>query len=152
MLKKCKYFFLLTAVLCLVSVSGAEAVDRHKVYLNTIGGFCGSYIYTSYAYIGATADAFTKDIYTPAQVKVMMEETVGILDNLMSLLASVRNTNVAPSDRQFIDSMVEVLELLKIEARALATFTQTRKQDDVQRYDRAREEAWPKIKKILGIN
>ena len=122
-----------------------------NIYLETVGGFSGSYIYTTYAYIGATADAYAKDIYPASQVKVMMDEKVQMIKNLVTQLQAVQATNIVAEDKQFISSMIEILTLLQVEAESLASFASTNDQADVERYDQARKQAWPKIKKLLGI-
>lgn len=130
---------------------GWAASSEDNVYLETIGGFSGSYIYTSYAYIGTAADAYAKDIYPASQVKTMMDEKVHMLDNLMQLLQKVRGTNIVDNDKIFLDSMIEILVLLKTEAEALAAFTSSNNPADMERYEQSRKAAWPKIKKLLGI-
>jgi len=129
----------------------AQAEPDAHVYLETIGGLGGSYIYMIYAYIGVTADAYSRDIYEGEQIKVMMDETVNMLNTLMNLLRKVERTDVVASDKVFIDSMIEVFLLLKDEAHALATYAVSKDPADVERYDQARKTVWPKIKQLLGI-
>ena len=69
------------------------------------------------------------------QISVLLFEIVGL---------------IVP-DKQFVESMVEIFGLLKIEASALATFAATNNPADVEKYDQARKQAWPKIKALLGI-
>ena len=136
-------------VLCSPSVSPAATEDN--IYLETVGGFSGSYIYLSYAYIGVTADAFSKDLYQGSQVKVMMDETVSMFNHLKKQLHRVMNTNIVEEDRLFVQSMIEVLDLLKAEAEALSDFAVSNDKADLERYEGARKRAWPKIKQLLGI-
>jgi len=129
----------------------AEGAPEDNVYLEAIGGFGGSYMYMTYAYIGVTADAYSKDIYTASQVKVMMEETVGMLQKLVKTLQTIRATNIVDSDKNYLDSMIEVYNLLKLEAESLAAFVSSNDRTDVEKYEQARKQAWPRIKKLLGI-
>ncbi|MEW6262972.1 MAG: hypothetical protein AB1641_07825 [Thermodesulfobacteriota bacterium] len=144
--------FLITLILGLVIPASLPAASEDNIYLETIGAFSGSYIYTSYAYIGSAADAFAKDIYPASQIKAMMDEKVHILDNLSQMLQKVRSTNIADNDKVFLDAIMEILGLLKTEADALSAFATSKDPSEMERYDQARKKAWPKIKKLLGIN
>jgi hypothetical protein len=138
---------LLTLPLCFPASSHADS----NVYLETVGGFGGSYIYMTYAYIGVTADAYSEDIYQAEQVQIMMDETVGMLNNLIGMLQKVRDTDIVDNDKRFIDDMIEVLGLLKREAQALSTYAASKDPEDIKKYDEARKEVWPRIKQLLGI-
>ncbi|MFH1136648.1 MAG: hypothetical protein V1816_11265 [Pseudomonadota bacterium] len=122
------------------------------VYLETIAGFCGSYLLTSYGYIATTADAYAKDLYPAGQVKFMMENTISNLTSVAGHLQRVKATNIAESDKKFVDSVLEVLDVLKLEAESLAAVTSSKNQADVEKFDQASEQAWQKIKKLLKIN
>lgn len=152
MLKRPLIIFLLSISLFVLLTGATVQASEQSIYLEAIGGFSGSYIYTSYAYIGATADAYAKDIYTAGQVKTMMDEKSKIIFHLIDMLNKVRNTNIVENDKIFIDSMIEILELLKVEADALSAFASSNNPADVEKYDVARKKAWPKIKQLLGIN
>ena len=147
-------FRLMCLVLLAVAAlqSPAQAKSDGALYLETIGGFGGSYIYLSYAYIGATADAYAKNIYPASQVKTMMEEKVSMIKHLAEMLHQVQNTNIEENDKQFVASMLDILDLLRQEAESLAAFAESNNPSDVERYEDARKKAWPKIKKLLGIN
>ena len=129
----------------------AAGQSDSNIYLETVGGFGGSYIYMTYAYIGVTADAFSKNIYQANQVKVMMDETVSMLNNLTKMMSKVQATNIVDNDKAFVDSMIEVLGLLKVEAESLSSFAASSDPADVEKYDAARKQVWPKIKSLLGI-
>ena len=128
----------------------AQADDA--LYLQTIGGLVGPYVYTSYAYIGATADAFAKDLYPASQVKTMMDEQVKMINHLLDMIQKVQATKIAENDRKFLGHMLEVLELLKSEAQSLSAFAVSKNPQDLEKYDQARKTVWPKIKNTLGIN
>jgi hypothetical protein len=128
----------------------APAADE-KTYLETIAGFGGIYIYMTYAYIGVAADAYSKDIYEAEHIKNMMEETVNMLNNLTQLLAKVQATDLSAEDKEFVQDLVHVMGLLKIESESLAAFAVSNDPADVARYEEARKKAWPEISKLLGM-
>ena len=153
MKKKNLIFKTITAIFVgfLMVASAATARANDEVYLKTIGGFGGSYVYMTYAYIGVTADAFSKNIYKPDQVKVMMDESVTMIDNLMELLTKVQGTDIVDDDKAFVGAMLEILNLLKSEAQALSAFSISQNPADVEKYDQARKDVWPQIKQLLKI-
>ncbi|MDY6852701.1 MAG: hypothetical protein SV487_11600 [Thermodesulfobacteriota bacterium] len=141
----------LAIILVLFIPVGSTAAPENNVYLEAIGGFGGSYMYMTYAYIGVTADAYSKNIYPAGQVKAMMDETVKMLRKLVKSLGRVRTTNIVESDRKYIDSMIEIFDLLRLEAEALSAFASSNDRADVEKYDQARKKVWPRIKRLLGI-
>ncbi|MFH1092155.1 MAG: hypothetical protein V1742_11365 [Pseudomonadota bacterium] len=142
---------IILVVLSLFVTPLSSSASDENVYIDAIGALSGSYLYMAYAYIGVTADAYSKNIYPASQVKLMMEEKVNFLDKLMQRLQQVQATNLAPKDKQFVESMIEIFGLLKTEAQSLAAFAATNSPTDVEKYDLARKQAWPKIKILLGI-
>lgn len=149
--KTFQLFFCILLILILIFPATTEAKSDETVYIETIGVFGGIYIYTTYAYIGTTADAFSKDIYDAGQVKSMMDEKINMLNNLEAMLLRVQATNMAPADKKFIASMLDIIGLLRQEASALSEFVNTKDEADAEKYDQARKAAWLKIKKLLGM-
>jgi hypothetical protein len=133
-----------------LGMAGPAAADE-KLFLETIGGFCGNYIYTTYAYIGAVADLYAKDMYPASEVKVMMDQNVQMIDKLSVQLELVRDANISDNDRKFIINLIDILSLLKSEAEGLSAFTASKSPDDLDRYDQARKKVYPKMKKLLGM-
>ena len=148
-----KGLFALIIACCLtLSFTAAARGEDSIIYLETIAGFCGSYLLTSYGYIATTADAYAKDLYPANQVKFMMENTISNLTTVSGHLQRVKATNIADSDKKFVDSVIDVLNVLKLEAESLIAVTSSKNQADVERFDQASEQAWQKIKKLLKIN
>ncbi|MEW5723000.1 MAG: hypothetical protein AB1896_07835 [Thermodesulfobacteriota bacterium] len=143
--------FLLILLLAWVSPAGAPASDDN-VYIDTIGALSGSYIYMTYGYIGVVADAYSKDLYEAGQIKHMMEEKVTFINKLVQSLRQVQGTNLAQTDREFIEAMIEILDLLKQEAESLAAFATSNDPAEVEHFDQVRQEAWSQIKKVFGVN
>lgn len=148
--KKALMVWIMTLVLVLTAPAVIPAASE-DIYLETIGGLGGSQMYITYAYIGVTADAYSKEIYPAGQVKAMMGQTKDMLRKVLPLLRSVQQTGLEESDREFLNSMIEVYGLLETEAEALSAFVSSHEKKDLERYDQARKEAWPKIKKLLGL-
>ena len=109
--------FLISALVLLTVPVNSPAQQDNNVYLEAIGGFLGSHMYTTFAYIGVTADAYAKEIYPASKVKFEMEYTANSLKELIGKLKRVQATNLAESDKKYIKSAVEVFEVLLEEAQ-----------------------------------
>ncbi len=135
---------------------GAEksaAQEREALHLNTIGAFSAGFALQSYGYIGVLADALSKNIYPPDLVISMLTETTNYLRNINTQLQKYQNNAlVAPGDRKFISSMMEIVTQLIAEADALSSFAKTKSADDLKRFEEARKNAWKNIKKTFGMN
>ncbi len=116
-----------------------------------IGALSGAHVYTTYGYVGTVADAYAHDVYKADKVQELMKEVVGLSDVSIKQLKAVRNGNLVESDKKVIDDVVEVYTLLKEEAQALSDYTKSKDKDDLQKFEKARTSAWPKIKTVLGI-
>ena len=140
------------------SASGGQEKDslaqqKDMLHLNTIGAFSAGFVLQSYGYIGVLADALSKGVYAPDLVRSMLSETISYLRNVNTQLKQYQNnTLVSASDRKFMVSMIEIVDLLIEEASALSSFAQSKNADDLKRFEEARKNAWKNIKKTFGMN
>ena len=152
------------ALLAVVSMTGQVRAQEKKAAeepksevaktddrLVCIGALAGAHIYTTYGYVGGVADAYAHDVYKAEKVQDLMKEVVGLADVSIKQLKTVRNGNLAEADKKVLDDVVEVYGLLQEEARALSDYTKSKDKEDLQKFERARIAAWPKIKGVLGI-
>lgn len=116
-----------------------------------IGALAGAHIYTTYGYVGGVADAYANNVYKAEKVQDLMKEVIGLADVSVKQLKTVRNGNLVEADKKVLDDVVEVYGLLQEEARALSDYTKSKNNDDLQKFEKARTAAWPKIKVVLGI-
>jgi hypothetical protein len=58
---------------------------------------------------------------------------------------------IAPGDLEFIAAIMEIINYLIAEAEALSSFTETKSDNDLRRYDEARGNAWKAIKKTFKV-
>ncbi|MDR2422444.1 MAG: hypothetical protein LBE01_03615, partial [Deltaproteobacteria bacterium] len=80
--------------------------------------------------------------------------TVTFLNNANHQLTLYQDKNfqISPADQQFINGISEVIKHLVDEAESLAAFAKNRKQEDLERFEASRKDAWAGIKKTLGVN
>ncbi len=142
---------LTAAALALVLTAPAPAnAQAANPYLEAIGALMAAQLYTAFTYIGVTADAYAKGVYKAKQVRAMMNEAEGMLNNVAGVLAKVQATNIVPADKAAIAEGVAIIGLLRAEAKALTRFAGTAAPADGQAYDTARKQAWARIRKLLG--
>lgn len=120
-------------------------------WLTAIGVLSGQNIYTTYAYIGAIADGYGNKSYTAEQVQQLMKDVATMAGVTREHLQQVRDTNIVDQDRAVIDEVITIITLLTEEANALSRYAKSGADADLQTYDKARTEAWPKVKKMLDL-
>jgi hypothetical protein len=131
--------------------SGADA-GKDLLHLNTIGAFSAGFVLQAYGYIGVLADVFYKEVYTPDLVRTMLGETITYMRNVNAQLLKYRSgPPIAQGDLEFIAAIMEIINYLIAEAEALSSFTQTKSDNDLKRYDEARDNAWKSIKKTFKV-
>ena len=124
--------------------------DANRAQLEAIGSLAAAHVFTSYGYIGVTADAFVEDTFTAEQVGELMTEVVNMLDINIRALRKIQES-VGEEDGTFITNLVEIYELVKQQARALVAYAKSREPEDAQAFEKARTAVWPKLQWLLGI-
>jgi len=154
----------LATALCLSSgpalgqaVGGAASpgtdAEKDTLHLNTIGAFSAGFVLQAYGYIGVLADVLSsKEGYPPDLVRTMLGETITYMRNVNAQLMKYQSgPPIAPGDLEFIAAIMEIINHLIAEAEALSSFTQTKSDSDLRRYDEARGNAWNNIKKTFKV-
>ena len=142
---------LLIGIVLILGAAPLPAATADNLYLETIGGFIGPYIYTTYGYIAVTADAYTKKLYPAERVRIMMDESVNMLRVLIDSLKKVQATNLHDADKEYLDQTIQVLNDLKTVADSLSAFVASGNKADAERYEETRKKVWPMIKEHLRI-
>lgn len=140
---------LLVTMLLAVPTPSARAAD--DAHLRAIGSLGASHIYTTYGYIGVLADAYVKDVYTAEKVQELMGEVVGIINANLKNLETVKQAGLSDADKQSVDEMIGIYKLLQNQAQTLSEFTKSKDREKAQAFEKTRQEVWPKIAKLLGI-
>lgn len=131
----------------------SEEVVREAHHLNTIGTYSAGFVLQSYGYIGVLADVFSQRIYDPDEVRSMLGETITYLNNARNQLLYYQSPGVRlpKADLDFIDTVSNIINDLVSEAEALSAFTESLQEEDLQRFQAARQDAWSKIKRLLAV-
>ncbi|MDR2140966.1 MAG: hypothetical protein LBR11_04130 [Deltaproteobacteria bacterium] len=130
------------------------AAGRESLHLNTIGTYSAGFVLQSYGYIGVLADVMSQGVYEPEMVRGMLKETITFLRNANQQLSLYQDKTLrfSQADQRFIDGINSIINDLINEAEALSAFAESRKEEDLQRFETSRKKAWSGIKKTLGVN
>jgi len=139
------------AVFLLGIMASTATAQQDDPRLVAIGGLAGSHIYTTYGYIGTVADLFAYEKYDTKRVQDLMKEVVSMADVGIKQLHKVRETNIGESDKKVLDDMVVIYGLLQQEANALSDYSVSKSKEHLDAFNKARTDAWPKIKAVLVI-
>jgi len=127
-------------------------LEKDILHLNTIGAFSAGFVLQAYGYIGVLADVLSKQVYPPDLVRTMLGETTTYMRNINAHLMKYHTgPPIAPGDLEFISSITEIINYLIAEAEALSSFTETKSDSDLRRYDEARNNAWKTIRKTFKV-
>jgi hypothetical protein len=127
-------------------------LEKDTLHLNTIGAFSAGFVLQAYGYIGVLADVLSKQVYPPDLIRTMLGETITYMRNINAhLLKYSSGPPIAPGDLEFIAAIMDIINYLIAEAEALSSFTETKSDNDLRRYDEARGNAWKAIKKTFKV-
>lgn len=129
----------------------AEAVSGSTEPLQIIGVLSASHLYTTYGYIGVTADALTRKAYGAEQVRELMTEVSAMCDNVIDQLGRLNKKDLTPEDTASIAELISIYRQLRVEAEALKSYAAQRTEKNAAEYDLARRNVWPRIEKLLGL-
>jgi hypothetical protein len=109
------------------------------------------HVYILHGYIGTTADLHYFGKLEAAPTRAVMTEMSNVCTAATKALQPVRNGKLADADRQLIDELIAILDLLQKQTQAVSDWTQTKAETDLKRYADLRTQCYAKIKKTLGI-
>ena len=119
--------------------------------LLAIGVLAGQNIYTTYALIGSIADGYAYKAYEPGKVRQLMSDVAEMCQVAVNHLKSVQDTSLLKEDRAAIETVIEIMTLLRSEANALASYAESNDPDDLDAYNEARNTVWPKVQAMLQL-
>src|SRR3954465_5411750 len=141
---------LLSAVV--LTTASARAADDDSALLSTLGYTTGQSVLVTHLAIGTLGDAYVgkmnKSEQATSVVTTYINVTKGMKEHLIKLLDA---GTLDKSDTQFVQSTVDVLDLVLREGDDLRDYIGSGKQNDAQAYDGSRKKAWKEIKTLLSI-
>ncbi|MDR3153569.1 MAG: hypothetical protein LBW85_04675 [Deltaproteobacteria bacterium] len=133
-------------------ISGpSEPSEREKLDLTTIATLSVGLIIQSYGYIGVYGDLLSSGAYDSNQVINMLGDTVKYLSNAHRELVRYQDPafNVTQGDRQYLAEVAEIVTLLIGEAESLRAYAQSRADDDLSKFRRARDTVLSRIQRLI---
>lgn len=119
--------------------------------LLAIGVLAGQNIYTTYALIGSIADGYAYKAYQTEKVRQLMSDVAGMCQVAVEHLKIVQDTSLLEEDRAAIENVIEIMTLLRSEANALASYAESNDPDDLEAYNEARNNVWPRVREMLQL-
>lgn len=115
--------------------------------------FSSALMYNTYGVIGSIADAYVKNAYNAEMVDQLMNAQKNLADNLMKVLDGLVKDNMLNTqmDKDYVVSVVSILDGLKKQAGFLQEYAQTKKQQKKEAYDEQRKNNWSALSKLMGI-
>ena len=140
-----------TALALALLLSSTASAQKKSPLLESIGALAAAQLYTNHAYIGVTGDAFVAKAYKAKQVRALMTEAAAMIDNVSRYLSKVAAGNITADDKKFLDEAIAIFALLKEQATALKRYAGTGQKTDADAYQKARGEAWTRLKALLNL-
>lgn len=144
--------FLLALVSAVVLAAAPVRAADNSALLTALGYTTGQSVLTTHLAIGTLADAYVGKMYKSEQatsiVTTYINVTKGMKEHMIKLLDA---GTLDKNDAQFVQSTVEVLDLVLREGDDLRDYISSGKQNDAQSYDASRKKAWKEIKTLLSI-
>jgi hypothetical protein len=145
----------LTSILLLVAfpllAEAGKKEDRQQL-LAHLGAAHAANLFNSYTAMGALADGFSRKAYSKKELREMLFAQRGMIETLQgSLNALSKMDDLAKDDVAAVTEILEVYALLDLEAVALLKYMESRNDEDLRAYDEARNQAWSRIERLLGL-
>lgn len=132
--------------------AAGTAVAPSEESLQIVGVLTASHMYTTFGYIGVTADALSKKVYPSERVRELMTEVSAMCDNVVAQMGRLDRKKLSDDDGKAIDEMISIYRQLKVQAEALKTYAGQRTEKNAAEFDTARKTVWPRIEKLLGLS
>ncbi|MEP6700052.1 MAG: hypothetical protein ABJA85_02000 [Bacteroidota bacterium] len=149
-----KAFFIAICMLAISLKGFCQTCEQRETQLTqAIAGLSAGLLYNTYGIIGSIADAYVKDAYKKETVDDLMDAQKNLADNLVKMLQGLVKDSIlsTETDRNYLISVISILNGLKKQAQLLQEFAQTNKQQKQEGYDDQRKKNWSALSKLMGI-
>ena len=146
-----KLLFSILTAFVFASAPLSRAADD-TVLLNTLGYTTGQSVLLTHMAVGTLADAFVAKTYKSGEATNFVDTYINITAGMKEQMNKLPEAEVlSKNDTQFINSTIEVLDLVLKVSRALNAFVSSGDDADAQAYDKPRKKALKEIKTLLGM-
>ena len=116
--------------------------NAETIRLQAIGSLSAANVYTSYGYVGGTADAYVADAFPGEQVTDLMGELDVIVELNILAVKRVRQ-DVEGVEREFIADFMRVCGPVQTASHALVACARSQGTADAYRFEKVRKALWP---------
>jgi len=128
---------------------GKAARER---FLAALGSMSAAHVYQTYLNIGLLADGVESEAYTKAQAEEMLATVGAMIGMVDRQLDKIREMDLEGDDKDNIEEVQAIVELLRRQASALRAYWATGESEQAARYQKAREACWASISRLLEID
>jgi hypothetical protein len=130
-------------------IEGEHAAD-HRRLLETVGTLTAAHCYQSYLNLSFLRDGKAKGTYTRNEASGLLDSVVSVLDSVDRKLAGLGKISLDREDRESLEQIRDVSDLLRRQAKELQTFWDSDKESDAAKYEEARKDSWATLSKLMG--
>jgi hypothetical protein len=124
--------------------------------LKALGGLTAGHLYQSYLNIGLLADAMENDLYKLDDAKKWLASVLSFMNKIDEQMARLDKEDLGPEEQKAVAGVRLVTDLLRIQGNELRGYWETpdtnpeKKEEHEKKYMKAREQAWDRIRELLG--
>ena len=130
---------------------GPNSAEERRQLLETIGVLTAAHCYQTYFNIGLIADGKARGTYTEKDAYKLIDTVLSLLDSVDRKLAGLDKIDLDKADRDSLEQMRDLADLLRQQGKGLQLFWDTGKDEDAARYENVRKDSWAAICKLMGI-
>lgn len=148
-MKKFTMIVLFMFIVTLLTAGYASKLEE-KLFYNQ-GYFGATFLYQTYFTIGMASDAWTKNIYTPKNTRIILKTSQNFLDIAIKTLNELSDFAISNEDRNTLLQMIDIAGDLKNQSLFMNRYIDSRNQQDLDDYEHYRKDAWRKISVLMDL-
>ena len=136
-----------------VPVRAAAADDAAYDVLEAVGASFGLALYNSHIVTGITADAYSKDVYSAADAKAIVDEQLGGLDMLDGYADKLLSSSlVTDSDKDSVRKIKACIVKIKAMITSFETYLDSPTDDNADKFQQQRKDSYASLSDLLGLD
>jgi hypothetical protein len=129
----------------------AKTNTERDQLLETIGSLTSAHYFQTYLNIGFVADGKAAGTYTEKDARRVLDSIMSLGNSLDRKLEGLDKIELTKEDRDRLEQLRAVSALLRQQGKELQLFWESGKQENADKYEALRKNAWVTISKLMGI-
>jgi hypothetical protein len=144
---------LLIVFICSLQFAKPVSAQANQWLEQALGGMAAISAFSATQYIGVMADGYKNGVYNPNDIGVRIGGLRGGLRvNIKQLRQVQKNVDFDSSkDKMIIKAFIELFEMIDKECTALIKYTRNRKQSDLKKFHKFRNQSWNLVVRLLKL-